>query len=173
MAHRGSFRRRSGGISESNRRKKRWSPFFAPAASEDVLTTGDFSPTLNFQLSIGIGAASPQQRSLAYVFSAGGLTDDVNPESTIIRIRGSLELQKNVVSTADIETFAFGIGVMETQAALLGAFPNPASPLGSEWDGWMMYRSNSQGALDANAGIVDVKAMRKVQSGYSLVLVMG
>jgi len=171
MAHRRSFRGR--GITDAQRRKKLWSPLAAPAAAEDQLTSGDISVTLNYQLSSsGAAAPGPLDRALAYVFPSGG-ANQIPAESTILRIRGTLELPKIEVSMTDIDTTAFGIGVMESGAADQSAFPNPASPDGSTWDGWMFYRSQAQGALDANAGIVDVKAMRKIQSGQSLVLVMG
>jgi len=63
--------------------------------------------------------------------------------------------------------------VLESSAAALGACPNPATPDGGAWDGWMFYRSQQTAALDANASIIDVKSMRKVQSGMSIIVVVG
>ena len=170
MAHRrGSFRGR--GISDSQRRKKLWSAFQGPAVNESSL--GDPTITLNFELAAGPVLTSPQSQSFAHVFVAANDAGAIDPESTLMCLRGSLQLQKNAVGVGNIQTFAFGIGVLEAGAALLGAFPNPATPEGANWDGWMFYRSQAQGALDANAGQVDAKAMRKIQSGYALIMVMG
>jgi len=172
MAHRrGAFRGR--GISQSQRRKKSWQNLAAIAA--DANSSASFpNNTVNFDLAAGVpGILSVEESSLAVVYDPETTGAGLQAESTIIRIRGTLELEKNSVVTPSIITRAFGIGVMETQAALVGAFPNPASVLGALWDGWMFYRTIGQGALDANAGIVDVKSMRKLQSGQSLILVMG
>jgi len=171
MAHRrGSFRGR--GISESQRRKKLWSPFFAPATSVDFGSVGDISNTLHFGVTTGPLLTSPTGQAFAYAFDAGDL-QGIQPESTLMRIRGSLLMPKNVVQPTEIETFAFGIGVMETGAAQQAAFPNPATPEGSRWDGWMFYRSTEVSAVDSEGTVVDVKSMRKIQSGYSLIIVMG
>ncbi len=177
MAHRG--RPRGRGISQSQRRKKTWAALTAlPSSSSGPDTGTALSPTINLVLP---STAAPQAGDAAAV-SSGVVFDlgesTVGPESTLLRLRGSLELPKNDVQDGagaiqGITTHAFGVGVMESSAAALGAFPNPASPLGSDWDGWMFYRSQEQGALDANAGIVDVKSMRKLQGGYSLILVFG
>jgi len=168
MAHRGSFRG-GRGISESQRRKKVWNTFSA-FAQDDVVVASFPSPTLNFDAPIA-GAASPAGQVVSYVFSA---QQAVPAESTIMRIRGSLNLQKTTISATEIITFAFAIGVMETGAALtFGAIPNPASTNGANWDGWMFYRSQLGDNIDAASTIIDVKSMRKIQSGYSLVLAMG
>jgi len=95
------------------------------------------------------------------------------PECTILRLRGSINLPKNEAGPTTIQNFALGIAVMELGAAKLGAFPNPATPEGGDWDGWMFYRSQQTAALDSNASIVDVKAMRKLQSGNSFIIVAG
>jgi len=128
---------------------------------------------MNFDAAAGVPGASPQQQSLGYVFDAGQTSFDVRPESTLLRIRGSLGLEKNSEVGVELFVHAFGIGVMETTAANLGAFPNPASPLGADWDGWMFYRSIHSSVVDAAGSIIDVKAMRKIQSGYSLIFVAG
>jgi len=90
-----------------------------------------------------------------------------------MRIRGSLNMQKNTIVALETTNFAVGFGVMETGAAAQAAFPNPATPEGADWDGWMFYRSLNSAIVDAASTIIDVKAMRKVQSGYSLVFVCG
>lgn len=170
MSHRRFFRGRS--VSQSQRRKKVWGAFRALAG--DAVDTGTEGTLLmNFA---GTSTAIIGNRSDAvtsFVFEAQNFGNEIVPESTLIRLRGALELTKNSIDVTDQFTRAFGIGVIETGAALLGSTPNPASPEGANWDGWMFWRSIQQGALDANAGIVDVKAMRKIQSGYSLVFAMG
>jgi len=166
MAH----RRFRSGISQSQRRKKVWAAFQTLANADGQLST-ELTLILNFDATpLTVGAVS--SAAIGYVFGQ----DSIDKESTLMRTRGALQMQKNEVDNAaggDQTVFAFGIGVMETGAATLGAFPNPASPAGAVWDGWMFYRSQNQGAVDANAGIVDVKSMRKIQSGYSLIMVMG
>jgi len=169
MAHRrGSFVRR---VSPAQRRKKAWAAFraFPQSTTSGTVAT---SIILNFSGNTD-GVSNPGVASFGYVFPTGKESGALDAESTLIRIRGSLILDKNVVGATEFEAHAFGIGVMETGAALLGSFPNPASPEGSNWDGWMFYRSISTAVLDAEASIVDVKSMRKIESGYSLIFVAG
>ncbi len=180
MAHR--FRGRGRGISQSQRRKKLWSTFSAePATNQGVPGTSGLLAT-TIQLGVAaVTAAGPgiaAQASVGVVFSLGQAPATIGPESTLLRLRGSLTLDKNAVdpgNTIDdvIQTNAFGIGVMESGAALLGAFPNPATPEGADWDGWMFYRSINTSILDAEGSVIDVKSMRKIQSGYSLIFVFG
>jgi len=96
-------------------------------------------------------------------------------ESTILRIRGQLNVPKGVYSTspASTELVAFGIGVVSDQAATALAVPNPATATGYDWDGWMFVRQSPLDTVEISAGIVDVKAMRKWQSGDSIVFVAG
>jgi len=170
MAHRGSFRGR--GISQSQRRKKAWAAFRGLASGTAGVSTTE-SLTLRFELIVGVAGASPQSQSVGFVFPTGKVAGNLDAESTLMRIRGSLNQAKNSVSATTQEVQAFGIGVMEQTAALLGSFPNPADPEGANWDGWMFYRSINTAILDAEATIMDVKSMRKVQSGYALVMVAG
>ena len=173
MAHRRSFR---GRVSESQRRKKLWGPFVAfPRASNGSGTQQTFmSPSIQLSYAGGTGSKIFSDSS-GSVFQAG--VSGIDPESTLLRIRGSLQLPKNEFEAEAVDagttTIAFGIGVLESGAALLGAFPNPATTEGSDWDGWMFYRSQNSGTVDSAGSIVDVKAMRKIQSGYSLVFVFG
>jgi len=160
MTHRrGSFVR-GRGISDSQWRKKLWGAFVLSASPAGVTT-----PTIRLVPSM-TGGASPTEAVASVVFAT-------QPEATMLRIRGSLNLEKNDVTAIEIKTLAFGIGVMETGALNLGSAPNPASPDGSDWDGWMFTRSINTSILDANAAIVDVKSMRKIQSGYSLFFAAG
>jgi len=165
MAHRRSFR---GGISQSQRRKKTWIPFKAPYTSDGTLF-GDIGLIINFQAPAVAAQVSPIGQAIGFFSDLG----EVPEESTILRIRGSLELPKNDVSTAAGEVHAIGIGVMERTAAELGAVPNPASPEGAAWDGWMFYRSTMLPPVEAESSLFDVKSMRKVQGGYAAIVVAG
>ena len=133
------------------------------------------TPNMNLFLASVIGVTGFGVGS-SFGLVSDPVLDKVPPESTLLRLRGSVNMPKNVAAApagVENENFAVGIGVMEIGAALLGAFPNPASPEGGAWDGWMWYRSQQQGNLDANSGIVDIKSMRKVQSGSSIIFVGG
>jgi len=170
MARARSFRR--GGISDSQRRKKSWVQITGPP----VDTAGGFdatlqTPLLNFVLADNAGGALTDSNSVG--FFSDPLLDKIPAESTILRLRGSLNMPKNAVGGSALTFFAFGIGVMEATAAALGGFPNPATPEGGAWDGWLQYRSQQTAQLDANASIFDAKSMRKVQSGYAIVVVFG
>jgi len=91
-----------------------------------------------------------------------------------MRVRGSIELPKSTGAAGGIHhTVAFGMGFVTDEAFAVSAVPNPATPEGADWDGWLFYRAQLQGSLDANAGVVDSKAMRKWQSGMTFVLVAG
>ncbi len=171
---------RGRGISQSQKRKKLWSPLSGQPTGEGLVNDNvNESVTLNFPVPADVAAPGAAAfGSLAFVFPTGNGDGDIPPESTLLRIRGTIKLDQNVAedgATANdgIETHAFGIGVLESGAADLGAFPNPASPDGSAWDGWMFYRSLNAPVVDAAGSGMDVKSMRKIQSGYSLVLVYG
>ncbi len=173
MAHRrGTFRR---GISQSQRRKKLWGSFnvFATdSAGQGSLTQliMNFDPP-----TIPVGAAAGTSSFAAFQFEASKTFGKIDAESTLMRIRGSLNQDKNSVdsATGEFNTFAFGMGVMESTAVAGAALPNPATRSGADWDGWMFYRSINTSILDANASIIDVKAMRKIQSGYSFFMIYG
>jgi len=160
---------RGRGISQSQRRKKVWGNFRAAFS-----TAGVVSNLLEFDIPVGVASPSPQSASVGFVFptTEGGGT--ISAESTLLRIRGSLNLDKTVVNAGPTAAVrAFGIGVMESTAAALGAFPNPATPEGAGWDGWMFYRDTLIIPVDPEGAIVDVKSMRKIQSGYSLFFAYG
>ncbi len=165
MAHRrGSFRGRSG-ISDAQRRKKSWTGFGVENNVETGLTisTGD------------TGGVAGSSLGLLIVSSANGAGLGFL-EGTLIRMRGSVEIPKSTTpgfGGNSGTTVAVGIGFASDEAALAGAVPNPAESLGADWDGWMFYRSQMQGNLDANSGVMDVKSMRKWQSGNSLIIVAG
>jgi len=160
MARQRSFRGRSVGISQSQRRKKSWNSFG---------TGGNIAAGVN--LSIPAPGAGPSS-----ALAVSGITS-VNAgrfvEGTIIRIRGSIELPKSSTLVADNTVIAFGIGFVTDEAFAAAAVPNPALAEGADWDGWMFYRSILQGSLDANAGVFDVKSMRKWNDGMTFALIAG
>jgi len=95
-------------------------------------------------------------------------------ESTLLRIRGNLTVPKSsYTQSSSIIVFAFGIGIVSDAAAEALAVPNPATASGYDWDGWLFLRQGNSEALEPNAEIVDVKAMRKWKSGDSIVFVAG
>jgi len=165
MAHRRSFRGR--GISDAQRRKKSWIQINSVAVTNG--STGDLTIGLKFSAPTGAVLTSPQSQTVGFFSDEG----EIPEESTILRIRGSLNISKNSYSVGSIDAFAFGIGVLERNAAELGVVPDPSTPKGGAWDGWMFVRSINSSIVDANATIVDVKSMRKLQGGYALILVVG
>jgi len=164
MAHRrGGFRGRS--VPESLRRKKTWQSF-ASISTPNVAGLGVIVPDIGTGPDASVGL---QLQSSINAASIGLL------EGTLLRIRGSLIVPKSSLTgdPATTEVFAFGIGFVTDEAAAAVAVPNPATPAGADWDGWLFYRSNVAAPLDANAAAMDSKAMRKWNSGMSLVLVAG
>jgi len=164
MAHRRSFR--SGrGISDSQRRKKAWIDMnAAPGFGEDIAGGSLGTATLG----------APGEDVGVLVFPSS--TNQAFAESTILRIRGVLNVPKSTsVNQADMTSvFAFGIGIISEQASeVLTAIPNPATASGWDWDGWMFLRNNYTTPVDPAGEIVDVKAMRKWHSGDSIVFVAG
>jgi len=169
MAHRRSF----GGnrLSQSQRRKKSWIQITGPTISSDGNSTPTQTPNMNLIIPGNVGGNTTEGNSIGLI--SDPILDKVPAESTILRLRGSINLPKNDIAATQVDNFAIGIGVMEATAAALGAFPNPATPEGGAWDGWMFYRSQQAGSLDANASVIDIKSMRKVQSGNAIIIVVG
>jgi len=165
MAHRRGSSRGRGGISESQRRKKSWFNLDNTfGATEDVAVTQLLPP--------GLVAAGDTISLLTFPTSI----NQAFAESTILRIRGHLEVPKSTGDTgvAFQTAFAFGIGVVsEVAANSVVGVPSPATIAGQDWDGWMFLRSSSQSPLDSVGTAVDVKSMRKWRSGESIVLVAG
>jgi len=156
---RSTFRR---GISETQRRKKAWIDMnVGPALGEDISGGNLSAPTL----------VAPGDSVAVLAFpSQPGFT-----ESTLLRIRGNLTVPKSTYSgsAGNMIVHAFGIGIVSDQSAEALAVPNPATASGYDWDGWMFLRQGNSEALEPNAEIVDVKAMRKWKSGDSIVFVVG
>jgi len=156
---------RGRGVSDSQRRKKVWIDMnVAGGLGFDASGGGLFLPT----------TASPGEDLAALVFPSS--TNPSFAESTILRIRGVVNVPKSSYSSSQsgIECFAFGIGIISDQAAeVQTAIPNPATATGYDWDGWLTVRQSDVPPLDSNATVIDVKAMRKWRSGDSIVFVFG
>lgn len=162
MAHRrGSFRGRSG-ISDTQRRKKAWIDMNVAPGNQDDISGGALAAP-------ALVAPGDSVSVLQFPSQPGFL------ESTILRIRGNVSVPKSTYGeiTALTSVFAFGIGVVSDEAATALAVPNPATATGYDWDGWLFLRQGNSTALEPNAEIVDVKAMRKWKSGDSIVFVAG
>jgi len=156
---RSTFRR---GISETQRRKKAWIDMNpGPAIGEDLSGGAIFAPS-------HVGA-DEGVTVLQFPSQAGFL------ESTILRIRGSLLVPKSSYSSSAFgtEITAFGIGIVSDEAAAASAVPNPATATGYDWDGWMFVRQAATTPVDPAGEVVDIKSMRKWQSGQSIVFVAG
>jgi len=156
---RSTFRR---GISETQRRKKAWID----------MNLGPVQPGFDISGSkLVIPSVSSATGSVGVLqfFSQPGFL-----ESTLLRIRGNLTVPKSLYENGTtLEVFCFGIGVVSDDAASALAVPNPATATGYDWDGWLFLRQGNSEALEPNAEIVDVKAMRKWKSGDSIVFVAG
>jgi len=162
MAHssRSSFRK---GISQTQRRKKAWIDMNVAAASGSDISGGSLQPAV-------IPSASEESVAILQFPSQAGFI-----ESTLLRIRGTIDVPKSLYSIAggEQDVQAFGIGIVSDQAAEALAVPNPATASGYDWDGWMFLRQSSQVAVSVDGTIMDVKSMRKWQSGDSIVFVAG
>jgi len=163
MAHR-NFR---GRVSQSQRRKRLWADLNVPHPNG----TGDIAGT---RLDTFTTLAAGGTVVLASFPSSGA---PALLESTILRIRGYVEIPKSTLSDAGAAAtgtvFAFGIGLVSEDAATAAAVPNPATGAGGDWDGWMFLRSSTEVALDIQGTVMDIKAMRKWESGQALVFVAG
>jgi len=96
-------------------------------------------------------------------------------ESTLLRIRGTLNVPKSFYSLTPggNEVFAFGIGIVSDTSAAALAVPNPATATGYDWDGWLFLRQAGSVAVEPTGELVDIKAMRKWRGGDSIVFVAG
>ncbi len=171
MAHRRTFRGR--GISDSQRRKKTWI-----AVKEQTGATGALQSFFRTSISMNVaatGSVNGDSQSATFglidVGSApGGDEFSMLPEeSTILRIRGTLDFPKNVKgSIAQVVNaqYLWGIGVTDIRGIVNGANPLPITD--SDWDGWMLLRGGTLPPLDATGTILDIKSMRKLKTGDAL-----
>jgi len=160
MAHRRSFRQSA---QRAPRRKRLWADLNVQTLGEDMSITRLVPPTL-------VAAGASLQISAFASSSAPALL-----ESTLVRLRGFVDIPKILTSATGLTdtVFAFGIGFVSEEAAAQVAVPNPATGSGLDWDGWMFLRSSTQVPLDITGTQMDVKAMRKWESGTSLIFVAG
>ncbi len=171
MAHRrGSFRR--GGISDSQRRKKTWSQV-------KVSSGGTQSGTSLFVTSIRMTTAATSATSGATtadliaaidegIVGNGDEQSTLPDECTLLRARGSLLFPKNVPGTGSLtaDNYAWGFGVTDIRSLVNGQSPGPI--VDADWDGWMFLRQSAVSPVDSEGTMVDVKAMRKIQTGDAL-----
>jgi len=163
MAHRNRGFGGRGGISESQRRKKSWRSM--PGSG----TAGEEGNSFFLQTA-SIGGPGGHTTTLFF----GTTFNPEIAEATILRIRGTIDVQKSSILAAGADIYALGICVAsEHSAGVIDGVPNPASAEGADWDGWMFLRSAAQIALDITGTVVDVKAMRKIKSGDALCIVAG
>ncbi len=171
MARRGSFRR-GGGISDSQRRKKTWISLKVDTTSttpgQATFMTAFVLQTANTGTSIG----SIESQAFGAVnepfTSEGGEVSSLGEEVTILRMRGSLTFPKSDGTPGAVpgvieSQYAFGLGVTDVRSLVGGVFPGPI--IDADWDGWMFLRQSTTAPLDPEGTAVDVKAMRKIQSG--------
>jgi len=171
MARRGSFRG-SRGISDAQRRKKTWI-----AAKE---ATNSLSQDASFTTSIALNTAdtgpTPGSFSSAAfilvndrVVGVGDEVSSLGEEVTILRSRGSLLFPKNTIDVGQSkmsDIYGFGFGITDVRSLVNGAFPGPLTDV--DWDGWMFLRTSAVPPVDSVGSVVDVKSMRKIESGDAL-----
>jgi len=168
MARRGSFRR--SGVSQSQRRKKTWISLKAATGAVDADASA-FQTSLimtSSNMAAKIGGFAKVARAAISVGDAvvGDEQSSFPEESTILRARGSLLFPKIDVGSVGVlvdQQFAFGFGVTDLRSLTEGSFPGPI--IDSDWDGWMFLRQSTVSAVDSIGTVVDVKAMRKIQTG--------
>jgi len=166
MAHRRSFGR-GRGISQAQRRKKTWIQ-----VKQLVLAGGNpgFVTGVAIELS-SAGVAGAGSRAGFFGLSGDGTAGNpfestIPAESTILRIRGSLLFPKYFnAGNSDAGNIDVAIGYGVTSISDLNSSSYPAPITDAEWDGWMFRRQGPVGPVDSAGTIVDVKAMRKVESG--------
>ncbi len=172
MAHRASFRR--SGISQSQRRKKTWGSLKIETTASPSTTNAAFTTSIKLRSNIVIGAstaAGNMRKGYLGLVSEGvsaGVGDELSTlpeECTILRARGSLLFPKTEVGTGtEVDTQqVFGFGVTDIRSIVNAAAPHPG--LDPDWDGWMFLRQSAVAPVDSVGSIVDVKAMRKIQTG--------
>jgi len=167
MAHRRGFRGR--GISDSQRRKKTWVSVKLLIGGGEARVPG-FSTGIN--LSVTPGTLSGEASRDGFILSSGDgtgndpLVSTLPEESTILRIRGSLDFPTSdgapAILATDINT-SFGFGVTGLTDNNATSYPGPISD--ADWDGWMFLRQSHLKPVSSDGTVVDVKSMRKLKSG--------
>ncbi len=123
--------------------------------------------------------AAPTSSALVQVLSVGALS--LRP-FTVIRTRGILNVKSDQKAADEAYGASYGHAIVSDEASALGltAVPDPTSD--SDSDLWFVYEFilgefvfGSGVAFEANAGVervVDFKAMRKVEDGQDVVVVV-
>jgi len=161
MARRRSFSR---GISDSQRRKKTW---VAMKESKSSNNSPGFVTSLPIEVTTPALTGAGSRTVLAAQTGDGTGGDPFHStlpeESTILRIRGSMLFPKTEFSTIVTTQFNIGFGVKPITGNLSSHFPGPITD--SDWDGWMFMRQSGLPPLEAASTIIDIKSMRKLQTG--------
>ena len=124
--------------------------------------------------STGTIITGPQGNAL--LNTTGAPLTDILPW-TIVRVRGYIHLESDQNAAAENQAIAIGMAVVSDQAVAIGvtAVPTPVADGGS--DLWFMYQQlMTSSVVDGNLGIgmeYDSRAMRKVEDGQQLVVVLG
>ena len=156
-------RRFSRGTSNSQKRKKTWSPLL-------VATGGPLFGTLDVTQVTGLTVQD------LFVFTPQGYVED----GTIIRthLSGFVGFDKLTVDASQRGyTFAVGVVLVSPDAATTGgtAVPQPSSTEGATWDGWLAYALigivNQYQFIEPRDMQIDSKAMRKIQNQHLIVAV--
>jgi len=173
MSHsRRGFRGR--GISDSQRRKKSW---------VQLVELVDLAEVPGFVTSIGLFLTDSGVPGRGVQSGVIGISGDgtagapfrsvLPPESTILRIRGSILFPKYLAAggaaAANVDV-AVGFGVTGISDLTSESYPGPISE--ADWDGWMFRRQSAVSPVDSEGTTVDVKAMRKIKSGDAFFVMM-
>ncbi len=172
MARSRNFRGR--GISESQRRKKAWFALsFGTGASG--ATNVAFQTSIVMETAVtGPNPGETQNAIIAPIATGGSAVGDefslLPEECTILRMRGSLNFPKNVIDAPGVlqvvtDQYVIGYGVTDVRSIVTGSPPLPITD--SDWDGWMFLRQSGISPVDSEGSVVDVKSMRKIQTGDS------
>jgi len=113
----------------------------------------------------------------------GGSQIAIASPSTILRIRGSWWCGLGIGKQAgDAGTVTLAIGIVSTDAATLGAtaLPDPQSEISYPWLWWdevdlhsfITGDAEEVGVSVCERRVIDTKAMRRVQAGQSLALIL-
>jgi len=163
MAHRRRFR--SSFRNGSQRRKKTWVQALELSGPGGTLVPLIQPPAIT--------PAVDGYARVVDIFLPGSPSENAIPtESTVLRIRGFVEVGKSVLATGMDQIQAFGICVLDlpNDPGDTDDLPGPMSA--PEWDGWMFLRGpTTQSPVDIMGTPYDVKAMRKLDGGQRLCFV--
>jgi len=148
MAHRRSFRSRG------------------PTSTKSWSATNDGIKFIPLSGSIILGASGNSGTPLTFVGTPP--VDDL----TILRTRGMWSIQANLSVGAQIQ-LSVSLGVIPSVAGQT-IFPTPI--VDADWDGWFLHETlmlgegTASGSDDGfDSGVIDSKAMRKLNGGSSLI----